>query len=123
MNEEEKAKRTDDLSNSIIHLINHMREVADGLYRHSYDMDMPISQINKPVINSIEKTVKGIKGDIQVSEEVVGYMQDRDPDISLLKEYIEAKENEKIKLKNKAKGKSKYFKMFYNGIIKNNPKE
>lgn len=123
MSAEENKKKIDSLSNSIVHLINHMRDVADGLYRHTYDIDMPIPQINKSVINIIEKTVNGLKGDIEVSEEVVSYMQDRDADIFLLKEYIEEKEEEMKDLKNRARGKSKYFKMFYNGITKNSPKE
>ncbi|KAI5191980.1 hypothetical protein NEMIN01_1764 [Nematocida minor] len=118
MPEDERRKRADDLSNSIIQLINQMRDVADGLYRHSYDIETEIPQINKAVISSIEKTVNTIKGELLVSDELVKYTQNKDSDVNVLLEYIKEKEEEMSELTNKAKGKSKYFKMFYNGIIK-----
>ncbi|EIJ88988.1 hypothetical protein NEPAR06_0427 [Nematocida parisii] len=118
MNESEKVKRVDDLNRLLIQLINNMREVSDGLYRHTYDIDTELPQINKTVISTIEKTVNSLKEDLFVSEEVVSYLETKDGDANVLLEYLDDKEHEIMKLKNKAQGKSKYFKMLYNGIMK-----
>ncbi|KAH9386586.1 uncharacterized protein NEMAJ01_1482 [Nematocida major] len=118
MGESEKTKRLDDLTASIIQLINSMQEVTDGLYRHTYDIDTELPQINKAVLQSAEKTVKNIKGELLVSEEVVSYVESREADINVLFEYVEEKEKEKEVLKNMALGKSKYFKMLHTGMQK-----
>ncbi|EHY66132.1 hypothetical protein NERG_00828 [Nematocida ausubeli] len=95
-----------------------MREVSDGLYRHTYDIDTELPQINKTVISNIEKIVNSLKEDLFVSEEIVSYLENKDSDAGMLLEYIEEKEQEMTDLKNKANGKSKYFRMLYNGIVK-----
>ncbi|KFG26195.1 uncharacterized protein NESG_01311 [Nematocida ausubeli] len=118
MNEGERVKRVDDLTKLLIQLINNMREVSDGLYRHTYDIDTELPQINKTVISNIEKIVNSLKEDLFVSEEIVSYLENKDSDAGMLLEYIEEKEQEMTDLKNKANGKSKYFKMLYNGIVK-----
>ncbi|KAI5162911.1 hypothetical protein NEAUS03_2141 [Nematocida ausubeli] len=118
MNEGERVKRVDDLTKLLIQLINNMREVSDGLYRHTYDIDTELPQINKTVISNIEKIVNSLKEDLFVSEEVVSYLENKDSDAGMLLEYIEEKEQEMTDLKNKANGKSKYFRMLYNGIVK-----
>ncbi|KAI5137250.1 hypothetical protein NEAUS04_1995 [Nematocida ausubeli] len=118
MNEGERVKRVDDLTKLLIQLINNMREVSDGLYRHTYDIDTELPQINKTVISNIEKIVNSLKEDLFVSEEIVSYLENKDSDAGMLLEYIEEKEQEMTDLKNKANGKSKYFRMLYNGIVK-----
>lgn len=123
MNESERIRRVNEISSAVVHLINNMRDISDGLYRHTYDIDTELSHINKGVIQSIEKTVNSIGADLLVSEEVVSYLENKDAETTALLEYIEEKEKELVNLKNKAMGKSKYFKMFYNGIQKGSSDE
>ncbi|KAI5180604.1 hypothetical protein NEOKW01_0888 [Nematocida sp. AWRm80] len=111
-----KSKREDKIIDSLVELINHLKNISEGLYKHTYDIDTSLIQINQPVISALEKVIECNMDDLYVSQEFIKYIQDNDPDLNSVNEYIKLQEERRKDLLDQAKGKSKYFKMFSKGI-------
>ncbi|KAI5187197.1 hypothetical protein NEHOM01_2002 [Nematocida homosporus] len=116
MDSRERERKCDELSNGIIALINQMQSVSDGLYKHTYDLDTPLPQINKGVLKAVEKVLHWTEDELLVSEKAYKYIEGREPEVNAILEYIESEEQKGKELKERALGKSKYFRMLYQGL-------
>ncbi|KAI5190359.1 hypothetical protein NECID01_0951 [Nematocida sp. AWRm77] len=121
--EAEKERRLEELELGIVGLINQMRTVSDGLYKHTYDVDTPLSLINKGVIASVEKVLDQTREEFLVSERLSKFVEEKDPGTGLVLEYLAEEEQRKQELKTLAKNKSKYFSTFQKSMQQSIKKE
>ncbi|OAG29303.1 hypothetical protein NEDG_01376 [Nematocida displodere] len=112
----EREKRYDELFSGLLGVINQMRGISDGLYKHIYDLDTPLPQINKGLVHSIEKVLQATEKEYLVSEKVARFVNESTPDVSRIVEYLAGEEKRKKELKCVSKGKARYFSMFYQGV-------
>lgn len=117
MQKEKEEKRCTELEGALVSLINHMQNVSESLYRHAFDLEMPLAVINKEVVQSIERVLKCSENEIISSEQAWEYLLNKDPSLDSLMDYIEEKDSECRRDKDAARGKRKYYSMLYQGIL------
>lgn len=110
--EEEQAER---LTAQTIALINKVHSTADALYRHQYDPETGLSEINAGVLkevrelNSVNEHTKGI----QVLKKVVDFLEGPSGPGTGLVDYVANEEKEIAKLRSVSKGKARCMKDFH----------
>lgn len=113
--EEEHSQQ---LLNGVVGLVNQMRSVSDGLYKHTYDLDTPLAAINQGVVASIDQLLQQAQGELPVSARLARFVEEKEASTSLVLEYVTAEEQRKQDLESLARGKSRYFELFRQEIAR-----
>lgn len=123
MQRSERERRSTTAIERLIVLINQMREVSNGLYKHSYDLETPLIEINSEVVKGIENILSLPQAPIPVSEKAYSFSCAADPSVSWVLEYLKSEEERRRLNAEMAKAKSKDFRMLHEGFQRRRGKE
>ncbi|KAI5172506.1 hypothetical protein NEFER03_1581 [Nematocida sp. LUAm3] len=116
MQRSERERRCSMAIERLIVLINQMREVSNGLYKHTYELEAPLIKINSEVIKGIESILSLPQEPILVSEKAYSFSATADPSISWVVDYLKVEEQRKALNIEMADAKRKDFRMLYEGF-------